>query len=479
MIGKSEGASLSYSEALKIIEAEASKLSSSSTNFEELVPLPLSLNRISSRNYVSPESTPKFDTSAMDGYALNSEVAATASPEEPVRFCVMGTSAAGDSPVEVRGEPDGDIYPCVEIMTGARFPTCVNGREFDCCVKVEDTRMESGGKIIQVLKPARKGMNRRFAGNDFQQGDNIIDAGDCVKINHLMALASIGVEKIAVRRKPRIAVFSTGKELLRNDGAQNDAQRIMDINGPCITASLTDWGCDVDFLGVIDDNASDVSGRIMQQLQLREYDILMTTGGVSAGKFDFVRKAIESIGAKVLFHGAAIRPGHPVLFATLPSGRYDSTGSRDYPLNKQTSTAFFGLPGNPVASAACLRFLVVPLLRQLLSEQPEKPMKATIRDGNLPSKGERTCNIGEASDIITRLPPNTDVFRAGRFTLQQSDKFEVEIIHDHSPGKIKPFLGADCWIHIPRGHTELKDGDALDVYPICKQEHGLAALLRS
>ncbi|KAJ9405740.1 hypothetical protein DTO045G8_6573 [Paecilomyces variotii] len=426
MIGKSEGASLSYSEALKIIEAEASKLSSSSTNIEELVPLPLSLNRISSRNYVSPESTPKFDTSAMDGYALNSNVAATASPEKPVRFCVMGTSAAGDSPVEVRGEPDGDIYPCVEIMTGARFPTCVNGREFDCCVKVEDTRMEPGGKIIQVLKPARKGMNRRFAGTDFQQGDNIIDAGDCVKINHLMALASIGVEKIAVRRKPRIAVFSTGKELLQNDGAQSDAQRIMDINGPCITATLTDWGCDVDFLGVIDDNASAVSGRIMQQLQLREYDVLMTTGGVSAGKFDFVRKAIESIGAKVLFHGAAIRPGHPVLFATL-----------------------------------------------------QRPMKATIRDGNLPLKGEKTCNIGEASDIITRLPPNTDVFRAGRFTLQQSDKFEVEIIHDHSPGKIKPFLGADCWIHIPRGHTELKDGDALDVYPICKQEHGLAALLRS
>ncbi|KAJ9195659.1 hypothetical protein DTO164E3_6735 [Paecilomyces variotii] len=426
MIGKSEGASLSYSEALKIIEAEASKLSSSSTNIEELVPLPLSLNRISSRNYVSPESTPKFDTSAMDGYALNSNVAATASPEKPVRFCVMGTSAAGDSPVEVRGEPDGDIYPCVEIMTGARFPTCVNGREFDCCVKVEDTRMEPGGKIIQVLKPARKGMNRRFAGTDFQQGDNIIDAGDCVKINHLMALASIGVEKIAVRRKPRIAVFSTGKELLQNDGAQSDAQRIMDINGPCITATLTHWGCDVDFLGVIDDNASAVSGRIMQQLQLREYDVLMTTGGVSAGKFDFVRKAIESIGAKVLFHGAAIRPGHPVLFATL-----------------------------------------------------QRPMKATIRDGNLPLKGEKTCNIGEASDIITRLPPNTDVFRAGRFTLQQSDKFEVEIIHDHSPGKIKPFLGADCWIHIPRGHTELKDGDALDVYPICKQEHGLAALLRS
>ncbi|KAL1876773.1 hypothetical protein Plec18167_005182 [Paecilomyces lecythidis] len=275
--------------------------------------------------------------------------------------------------------------------------------------------MEPGGKIIQVVKPARKDMNRRFAGNDFQQGDSILNVGDRIKINHLMALASIGVANIAVRRKPRIGLFSTGKELLDNS-TQDGAQRIMDINGPCITATLMDWGCDVDFLGVIDDNASAVSGKLMRRLQHQKYDLVITTGGVSAGKFDFVRKAIESIGAKVLFHGAGIRPGHPALFATLPAGRYGNTHVGDNcSNNEQTSTAFFGLPGNPVASAACLRFFVVPFLRQFLSEQSETPMKAIIRDERIHAKSEETYDMRETHATIARFPPSTDIFRAGRF----------------------------------------------------------------
>lgn len=467
MAEKSKRAPIPYSEALHNIETEASRLLLS-TSIEEFVPLTISLNRISNRKYVSPESTPKFDTSAMDGYALNSKATAAASPDAPVRFRVLGTIAAGDAPFEVNGDPDGEMYPCVEIMTGARFPISTKGKEIDCCVKVEDTRIESGGKIIQVLRPAKRNMNRRFAGNDFKKGDKIIEAGERIKINHLMALASIGVEEVAVRRKPRIAVFSTGKELLYKDEESN-AQRVTDINGPCITAALTDEGYDVDFCGIIDDNSSALSGRITHQLQLRQYDLLITTGGVSVGKFDFVRKSIESIGGKVLFHGAAIRPGHPALFATVPTTLYHDTNDQGNGSYTRKNAAFFGLPGNPVASAACLRFLVVPFLQHFLSEPSRRPVKAAIRDETSSMNGKMAANITEG-DIIATFPPDKDIFRAGRFAQRQHNKFDVEIIHDHSPGKIKPFLDADCWIHIPRGHVDLRDGDLFDVYPISERQ---------
>lgn len=495
---------LSYTDALKIIQSEASRLRSTAFDpVEDLVRLGQSLNRVSKRKYASPEFTPRFDTSTMDGYALNSEVTQTASPEAPVTFCVRGTIAAGDKPIELTGDPEDDgTYPCVGILTGARFPNSLTkGRVFDCCVRLEDTKEivpSSSGprcryRYIQITKPVKYNQNRHIAGSDFKKDDVIVHAGEKIRPQHIMSLASVGVEEVSVMRKPRIGIFSTGSELLPRDRSNENkpdesVYRIPDINGPYLTTTLRDLGhYEVDFLGVIDDSSSAVCQTVSRHLDARHYDLIISTGAVSAGKFDFVREGIERkiAGSEILFHKLAIRPGHPALFATVPSYRdpapaVDLDGAAPRSLSHGRSsrrTAFFGLPGNPVASAACLRFLVLPFLRGLLSQPAEKAMKAVIRrEGSNNGNGNGILCTENEKTVIATFPSDMDVFRTGIFlpVYQHNDInnnhsetiHNVQLVTDHSSGKISPFLHSECWIHIPRGHAELREGDVLDIYPI-------------
>jgi molybdenum cofactor synthesis domain-containing protein len=431
-----------YDDAFRIIAAEAESLSATyQKTAAEKVPLSKALNRIARHDYRCPESTPKWDTSAMDGYALNSETTQGASIESPVTYCVKGTVAAGDEPVSVSGEEcENGTYPCVEIMTGARFPACHSGKPFDCCVRVEDT-IRTDLNQVQILKPAKPNQNRRLAGEDFQTVDVIIRAGSIIRPHHIMALASVGFEELMVLRKPKIALFSTGKELLPEDES-NQGHRINDVNGPYLSAVLEDLGYDPYFLGVLEDDAALAAQKIKRHLEHQQYDVIVTTGAVSAGKFDVIREAVDKLDGKILFHKVAMRPGHPALFATIPFPGTDLTLQR-------SKTAFFGLPGNPIASAACLRFLVVPFVRRLSSQLAECPVTAIVRT---------------KADIS--FPPDMDVFRPATCLYRSVGRQEARLIPDHSPGKIKPFLGANCWVQIPRGCGLLRDRDAVDVFPI-------------
>lgn len=452
---------LSYADALGIIKAEAQRRATSSAPTRtEHVSLSRALNRTVARSLCSPRSTPEFDTSAMDGFALHAAATATASAEKPVTFCVRGLMAAGDEPLHVPGEPDEDIYPCVEIMTGARFPDAGNTPAFDCCVRWEDTTITAdpsatGRRYISVTKPARSGQNRRSAGGDFGKDDLIAPVGTVIRPHHVMALASVGQTELVVHRRPRVGVFSTGTELTQSDATKPDLHRIRDINGPYLATTLEDWGADVTFLGVLDDEAATMAQNIGQHVDNGAYDLLISTGAVSTGRFDLIPAGLQRLGANILFHKIAIRPGHPALFAGIPSSpsvdtRNDST-SRD--------VAFFGLPGNPVASAACLRFLVLPYLQALQSQAPDDPTTAIVRST---SAAGGLANGG----LIATFPPDKDVFRPGILHRPMgTSTAHVELIEDHSPGKIKPFLGANCWIHIPRATTELRDGDLVDCYP--------------
>jgi molybdopterin molybdotransferase len=149
---------ISYEDAISIIEREAAGLSATFQVVSEIVPLGSSLGRIVSQNYICTQSTPKWDTSAMDGFALNSEASQEASLQSPITFSIERTIAAGDDPISMSGEELNGIYPCVEIMTGAVFPTCVSGKPFDCCVRFEDTDLvhgTSGFNYVQIFKPEK------------------------------------------------------------------------------------------------------------------------------------------------------------------------------------------------------------------------------------------------------------------------------------------------------------------------------------
>jgi molybdopterin molybdotransferase len=445
-----------YPGALQLIEAEAQQHRDAFVGDGEPVPISQARNRVARETVTSPISTPKFDTSAMDGYALSSSATQDATIDRPVTFEVKGMIAAGDEPLLIAADEQSGDPVCVEIMTGAPFPTSVSGAELDCCVRNEDVTVTvdeaSTRRYIRVFKPVKARQNRRFAGSDFNKSDILVDAGEVVHPGHILSMASVGITEITVMRKPRVAVVSTGSELLPSSLDQSPLHRINDANGPYLTATLESWGASVDFLGIVPDHAESLEQALGSILTKKQYDVIITSGAVSAGRCDLIPMVIRRLNARVVFHKVAMKPGHPVLFAQIPD-----PSSNDHHLRRET--AFFGLPGNPVASAACLRFLALPYLKYLQLQRPDDPSRAYL----LPPDDVETSTTKE-HPVISTFRGDMDVFRPA-LVRGLSGHVQVKLIQDHSPGKIKPFLHSNCWIHIHRGVSELKAGDIVDIYP--------------
>lgn len=449
---------LSYHEAIRLIEAEARRHRSDVESRTENVPLHQALNRVTGSALLSPQSTPRCDTSAMDGYAVNSEATKNASPENPVTFRVKGLMAAGkDSLSEApctECECQTQSLSCLEIMTGGRFPSAAESGivGLDCCVKFEDvtrfTEPSTGKDYIRVTKPAGYRQNRRRAGEDFQKEQVIVPTVTTIRPHHIMALTSVGCKEIPVLPQLRVGLYSTGSELLPQNGNAPETHLFGDTNGPYIAAALTDIGVDVHFQGVLDDDVEAIAQKLEDDLRERQYDLIISTGAVSTGRFDLIPHTLQRLGAQIVFHKIGMRPGHPALFASLPT-RLDH-GPEGIP--------FFGLPGNPVASAACLRFLVMPYVNLLQSRPLETAIQARM-------SWPEGMEVEQPAQLIAKFPGDKDVFRPGVFHYSADGRLKVTLIEDHSPGKIRPFLGANCWIHAHRDMTELREGDLVDIFP--------------
>lgn len=457
---------ISYAEALEVLQSVGREMAPFFQVDYEILRPEQAIGRTVKDNLICQISTPAFDTSAMGGFAVNSDSTTEASESNPLILGVKGTMAAGDAPFLLSADSDEDnLLPCVEIMTGAQFPHSLSEKSFDACIPVEHTKNVDGPRTdrryVQVSKPVLKFQHRRRLGGDFQKDSTILAAGSVVQSRHVMAMAAIGVEYISVFRKVRIGIWSTGAELLTT-GQKHEAfqNKIVDVNGPYLMATLQSLGADAFFLGVIKDDYDMLAATIAQYTISSAFDILITTGAISAGKFDHVRQAIESIGAQIDFHKVSIRPGHPVLFATLPARLEQEQPLQDvvHPVSRSArKIAFFGLPGNPVATAACLRVIVLPYLRHLVSQPHEQHIFARVVmiDNCEPNGNGNSLTIG---DICSRQPPHLDVFRHGRLHMRENC-FEVTLSEDQSPSKIRPFSEGLCWVHIPRGHGDLKQGD--------------------
>ncbi|KAK1979243.1 molybdopterin biosynthesis protein [Colletotrichum cereale] len=443
----------SYNAAVDILHKTATKLQSSNEQngnetWEEVY-LMDAVGRVAAGEVVSPTATPKFDTSAMDGYAVCSEATALASPERPLLLVVRGTIAAGDEPTEL----DGSIFrgaaePCLEIMTGGIFPKVTGAtRRFDACVRVEDTAEVSvagtAGRAIMVTKPVAPDANRRPAGCDVRLGERIVKRGDVLGSSHIMPLASVGISQIRVFKRPRVAVWSTGKELVAGK-----VSSIPDVNGPFLIAALREAGADPTFLGTLHDNEDAVRGALRDTVEGGLFDMVVTTGGVSVGKFDFVASSLGDLGARTHFHGVAMRPGHPVLFAQVPGG-----SPRDLPV--------FGLPGNPGATAACFRFLVVPFLRSWRHQAAETPIMAKcVEDTSTNSHGGKAASPGI---------PRMTLFLHGTMRQNQDGDLVVEFSKQQSPAKLGPFINANCWVQLGGNSQGPRHEGRVPCYPMSVQ----------
>ena len=311
---------ISYFEAIKILLEEKPLAS-------QTLPLNKVLGMVSAASITSEETVPPFNNSAMDGFAVRACDVANA----PVKLNVEGSTAAGD-------RPDEGQNGAWEIMTGAPVPNA-----YDTVVRIEDIYVLSSNdaghpKEILVNVAAKIKQNIRDAGEDFSIGDAALSAGDSINSEHIMALATLGIEEIEVHSKPSVAIISTGKELVDDPSKKLQPGQIRNSNAPYLLATLASAGIDADYAGTIHDEV-DVFEEKIKHLLESDTNIIISTGAVSMGRYDFIPDSLRKLGAEILFHKVAIRPGKPILFAKFTNG-----------------TFYFGLPGNPVSAAVGLRF---------------------------------------------------------------------------------------------------------------------------
>ena len=407
---------IDYSTAIEIISAAAVPLAPEETTLDA------SCGTAMATDIASAVNVPAFTNSAMDGYAVRASDSTAATPNAPVDLVIVGSIPAGAGPPVDRTAP-GSAW---EIMTGAPLPP-------DCDSVIPVERVEQGGHAkgqagtIRIMESVQPGSNIRRAGEDFAVGQSTLKAGQEVGPEAIMGLAAIGVEKSLTQSVPRVAIITTGNELTAGDDALQPGM-ICDANGPYLTAALRRLGISDTTAHRVGDNASDLQERTAA-LE-KSTDVILTTGGVSMSRMDFVPAALADLGADILFHRVAIRPGKPILFARLPSG-----------------TLVFGLPGNPISVAVGLRFFVVAALRRLQGRVAEQFHWATLKTGLEKKKGLR-------------------FFAKGRAEVNSEGQIMVEILPGQESFRISPLMEANCWAVIKENYTSVTPGQLAQVAPL-------------
>ncbi len=407
---------IDYSTAIEIVSATVVPLA------PEEATLDASCGNVAAVDIETTVNVPAFTNSAMDGFAIRAADTVTATTDTPVDLVILGSIAAGTGPPVDPTAPSSTW----EIMTGAALP-----EDCDSVIpleRVEQTdRVKGQAGTIRITEPVLPGSHIRRAGEDFAVGQSTLTAGQDIGPEVVMGLAAIGVEKSLIQPMPRIAIITTGNELTAGDHALQPGM-IRDANGPYLMAALARLGIDGATAHRVGDNASDLQEQIATLEQ--STDVILTTGAVSVSRMDFVPAALADLGAEILFHRVAIRPGKPILFARLPSG-----------------TLVFGLPGNPIAVAVGLRFFAVAALRRLQGRVAEQFHSATSRTGLEKKKGLR-------------------FFAKGRAEVNSEGQLMVEILPGQESFKISPLMQANCWAVIEENYTSVMPGQLVQVAPL-------------
>jgi molybdopterin molybdotransferase len=320
----------------------------------EEVALEAAVSRVLAEDVRADLPLPGFDTTAMDGWAVRAaEVGAT-----PALLRAAGASGAGAVPGPL---PAGAAW---KVMTGAPMPS-----GSDAVVPVEDAADVDGGMVRLDAAP-KQGAHVRRRGEIFETGAVLLAAGRRLTPADLVLAAAAGRGAVRVARAPRAAVLVTGDELVP-PGTRPGPGQLRNTNGPLLLAALRRAGAETVSLGVVRDDEAALA-RALGEALASGPDLLLTTGGISAGDYDYVGKVLAALGARARFHRVSIRPAKPVLFAT------------------KGPTLVFGLPGNPVSAAVAFDFFVRPALRRAAGVAPPLPEPVPARlTARLRNKGPR------------------------------------------------------------------------------------------
>ena len=378
------------------------------------------VGRVLAKAVTSSIALPSFDHAAMDGYALNAATPWAAGSEH----AIYGSHAAGDALHEASQHEVGQ--GACEIMTGASLP-----EGLDAVIAVERTECLATGPTgmptrIRLRDALRAGDNVRYAGSDVAPGAQVLSEGTRIGSAQIMLLAALGVATVPVVTRPRVAIICTGKELQSDPTHPLGAERIHNSNGPYLVAALGAANARVLACEAVDDTAVTYAGALQRAIEAGA-DLVVSTGAVSMGRYDFVPDTLRRFHAQLLFHKVAIRPGKPLLAARLANG----------PL-------VVALPGTPMAVAAGLRFIVMPALREMSGQGGEPAMHALLDTPQQPKAGLR------------------HFLRASLY--QHSDgQMHVTVTEQQQPFRIRPFADADVWVVLPEDAGDCPAGTRVQV----------------
>lgn len=406
---------IEYKKAQKILLKSKIKIKN------EIIFTKNSLNRVSASNVFSPTSYPSSNNTAFDGYAINSTDTIGLSTRNKKKFKILKIIAAGDNP-KINNVKK---FSSVGIMTGALIP-----KSFDTIIPIEKINYypnKKNPKFIIIDKKINKNNHVRFAGSDYKKGEKILSVGEIINSSHILAFKSLGVEKLVVKKKPIIIFYSTGNEI--SEKKKLPDWKIRNSNSHYIKSLSNNSFFKIIDGGILRDKDDKLFERLINKNFKSKYDIIITNGAVSAGKFDFVPRIIKNFKLSNYFKGVAIRPGKPIMFAKF----------------KNKNQSFFGLPGNPISSAACFKFFVYPYLRFILNMKNEKSFKARLKSNYYKKK-------------------NFTKFLKSKIIVNNKGNLHVKVLKGQESFRIKSFTLANSWALFRSGKSTFKKGELIDCF---------------
>ena len=371
-------------------------------------PLLEALGLVLADDIAADRDVPSFRNSAMDGYAVRGEDVASA----PVELRVVGEVAAG-------GFPDRAVAPgeAMRIMTGAPMPDGA-----DTVVRVEDT--DNASDVVTIAAATPKGMAVRNAGEDLRAGERILSAGTVLRPAEIGLLASVGRARVLVRKRPRVAVFSTGDEIVDLDAPLERGQ-IRDSNRYTLASAIRATGAEPQVFGIVRDSPDALRAALREASAA---DAIVTSGGVSVGDHDHMKPVLSELGT-IDFWAIAIRPGRPLAFGEIKDG------GRRVPI--------FGLPGNTVSALVTFELFVRPALLRMQGRANVSRPRAKAR----------------LLDPIDK-PDFLRVFARG---IHDAEAGTVRLTGPQGSGILRSMSLANCLIDLPVGPSRIESGATVDV----------------
>jgi len=397
---------ITVEEAEKIILAETKDYGVEITPFEH------ALGRVLGENIKADRDLPPFNRVTMDGIAVNY----SAIENGVASFHIKATQAAGDPPAEIH-ESD----HCIEIMTGAILPASV-----DTVIRYEDLEIRAGlASIFIDHHTIKKGQNIHYQGRDKKKDDIVAASGQLITPAIISLFASVGETELRVKKVPKVVIISSGDELVEVDQTPLQYQ-IRRSNNYTIKAILQQNGIEAAMLHIPDN--PDVTKKMMQECLLN-YDVILLSGGISMGKFDYIPQALEDLEVKQLFHKVQQRPGKPFWF-----GKHDN------------GVLVFAFPGNPVAAFMCLYRYFLPWLQATLGLQ-SKPAAYAVLDHDI------------------HFQPDLKYFLQVKLNLNEDGRLLAHPIEGNGSGDFANLADSNAFMELPLGKHNFKKGEVYRVYP--------------